>query len=167
MNTDLDVQRFREALRCFATGVTIITTVTPEGEPVGLTANSFNSVSLTPPLVLWSLNRRSRSLAAFENASHYAINILRADQMELAGRFASSVENRFEGVDWYFGKNGMPLLEGSVAWFECTSATKHEGGDHVIFIGEVVDTAHAPGTPLLYASGNYSVPQFHPDLARA
>lgn len=167
LNNELDAQRFRQALRCFATGVTIITTVTPEGEPIGLTANSFNSVSLTPPLVLWSLNKRSRNLPAFENAGHYAINILHADQMSLAGRFASPVENRFEGVDWYFGKNGMPLLAGSVAWFECASNMRHEGGDHLIFIGEVLDTGHSEGTPLLYASGNYSVPHSHPDLARA
>lgn len=166
MNNELDAQRFRQALRCFATGVTVITTITPEGKPIGLTANSFNSVSLTPPLVLWSLNKRSNNLPAFDQTTHYAINILHADQMDLAARFASPVEDRFAGVDWYVGKNGMPLLAGSVAWFECASSTKHEGGDHLIFIGEVLDTGHCEGTPLLYASGNYGVPQSHPALAQ-
>ncbi|HZQ60399.1 MAG TPA: flavin reductase family protein [Casimicrobiaceae bacterium] len=166
MIAELDSRRFRDALGRFATGVTIITTVSAEGQPVGLTANSFNSVSLTPPLILWSLNRRSKSLAAFEKSTHYAVNVLCAEQIALAGRFASPVEDRFEGVEWRRGKAGMPLFDGCVAWFECSSLSKHEGGDHVIFLGQVEDFGHGDHLPLLYSAGNYSVPAPHPHAKR-
>src|SRR5690606_38684730 len=157
-------RRFRDALRRFATGVTIITTRTGEGVPIGLTANSFNSVSLTPPLVLWSLNKHSRSLPIFLEAEHYAINVLCAEQMKLASRFASPIENRFAGVEWRAGKSNMPIFDDSVSWFECKSVYQYEGGDHVIFVGEVTDFGYSDRTPLLYAGGNYGVPAAHPDL---
>jgi 4-hydroxyphenylacetate 3-hydroxylase, reductase component len=162
LTAELDSRRFRDALGRFATGVTIITTNDPDGAPLGLTANSFNSVSLSPPLVLWSLNRRSRNLAVFESATHYAINVLCMDQIALAGRFAAPIENRFEGIEWRRGKAGMPLFDGCVAWFECTSVFRYEGGDHVIFVGQVEDFGHGDRVPLLYAGGNYSVPAPHP-----
>lgn len=165
MTTELENRRFRDALRRFATGVTIITTSTPEGVPIGLTANSFNSVSLTPPMVLWSLNRHSRSLDAFTAATHFAVNVLCAEQMPLAAQFAAPIEDRFEGVAWSRGGSTVPLFEGCVAWFECRSAFQYEGGDHVIFVGEVVDFGHSDRTPLLYAGGTYGVPSLHPDLA--
>ncbi len=166
MTAELDSRRLRDALGRFATGVTIITTSSHDGAPLGLTANSFSSVSLTPPLVLWSLNRRSRSLPLFEAATHYAINVLCMDQIGLAGRFASPIDNRFEGVEWRRGKSGMPLFDGCVAWFECSSVFKYEGGDHVIFVGQVEDFGHGDRVPLLYASGNYSVPTPHPHTKR-
>ena len=116
--------------------------------------------------MLWSLDRRSRSLAVFENTSHYAINVLCADQVPLASRFAAPIENRFEGVAWNSSKSGMPLFDGCVAWFECESAFKYDGGDHVIFVGRVTDFGHGDRTPLLYAGGRYSVPAVHPEAKR-
>ncbi|MDR3400077.1 MAG: flavin reductase family protein [Pandoraea sp.] len=165
MNATFDASHFRHALGRFATGVTIVTTTAPDGVPVGLTANSFNSVSLSPPLVLWSINKRSRSLEVFESSGRFAINVLCADQMPLAARFASPVPDRFEGVEWRTGRSGMPLFDGCVAWFECRLTFKYEGGDHFIFVGEVVDVGHCDRVPLLYAGGAYGVPTQHPDLA--
>ncbi len=166
MAAELDSRRFRDALRRFATGVTIITTRTSDDVPVGLTANSFNSVSLTPPMVLWSLNKHSRSLDVFLAAGHYAVSVLCAEQMDLAARFAAPIVDRFEGVPWTPGSSGVPLFEGCVAWFECRSVFQYEGGDHVIFVGEVIDFGHSDRTPLLYAGGAYGVPAPHPALNR-
>ncbi len=163
MIAELDSRRFRDALRRFATGVTIITTCSDDGTPIGLTANSFNSVSLTPPLVLWSLNKHSHSLSTFLNTKYYSVNVLCAAQMNLAARFASPIDNRFEGVEWRSGKAGTPLFDGCVAWFECASVHQYEGGDHVIFVGEVTDFGHSDQVPLLYSGGAYGVPIVHPD----
>src|SRR5215216_989245 len=110
---------FRAALGMFATGVTIVTARTASGAPVGLTANSFNSVSIDPPLILWSLSRQAGSMPSFARGSHYAINILAADQHDLAVRFASKDVDRFEGVAFQPGASGVPLLDGAAAVFEC------------------------------------------------
>ena len=164
MTAELDTRRFRDAMRRFATGVTIITTRDAEHTPVGLTANSFNSVSLTPPLVLWSLNKHARSLPIFMEAEHYAVSVLCADQMPLAARFASPIDDRFAGVEWHRGPTGVPLFDGCVAWFECASVHRYEGGDHVIFVGEVLNFGHSDKVPLLYAGGTYGVPAVHPAM---
>lgn len=153
-------RRFRDALGRFATGVTIVTTLDPAGRPVGLTANSFNSVSLDPPMVLWSLARRSRNLAVFERCGRYAINILALDQRQLADRFARPVEDRFAGVDWAPGVCGMPLLAGVTAAFECLNETRVDGGDHVVFLGRVEAFDEADRTPLLFHSGRYAGPSY-------
>ena len=140
----------------FATGVTIVTARTPAGELVGLTANSFNSVSLSPPLVLWSLAQAASSLAAFSNGSHYAINILAADQKELAERFSSKSTDRWQGVAFTDGLAGAPLLTGAVASFECFNRSRYEEGDHVIFVGEVERCNHRAGAaPLLFHGGRF------------
>lgn len=147
---------FRAALGMFATGVTIVTARGPDGAPVGLTANSFNSVSLTPPLVLWSLSRRAGSMAAFSAGSHYAINILAADQHALAERFASKSVDRFAGVAWHEGAAGAPVIDGAVAVFECFNRSRYDEGDHVIFVGEVERCAHRAGAqPLIFHGGRY------------
>lgn len=147
---------FRAALGMFATGVTIVTARGPDGLPVGLTANSFNSVSLTPPLVLWSLSRRAGSMAAFSAGSHYAINILAADQHALAERFASKAVDRFAGVSWHEGTAGAPVIDGAVAVFECFNRSRYDEGDHVIFVGEVERCAHRAGAqPLIFHGGRY------------
>jgi flavin reductase (DIM6/NTAB) family NADH-FMN oxidoreductase RutF len=147
---------FRSALGMFATGVTIVTARAPDGTLVGLTANSFNSVSLTPPLVLWSLARAAQSMQAFSAGSHYAINILGAEQQDLALKFASRSANRFEGVVFDKGISGAPLLHGAVATFECFNRSRYEEGDHVIFVGEVERCSHRPGaSPLLYHGGRF------------
>ena len=132
----------------FATGVTIVTARTPAGVLVGLTANSFNSVSLNPPLVLWSLSQRA--------GSHYAINILAADQKELAERFASRRTDRWQDVPFTEGVCGAPLLNGAAATFECFNRSRYEEGDHVIFVGEVEHCSHRPqASPLLFHGGNF------------
>ena len=140
----------------FATGVTIVTARTPAGELVGLTANSFNSVSLKPPLVLWSLSQAASSMAAFSEGSHYAINILAADQKELAERFASKQADRWQGVAFAEGAAGAPLLDGAAASFECFNRSRYIEGDHVIFVGEVERCNHREGAaPLLFHGGKF------------
>lgn len=147
---------FRAALGMFATGVTIVTARTADGKLVGLTANSFNSVSLSPPLVLWSLSRAAASLSAFSTGSHYAINILGADQQNLARRFAAKDVDRFAEVAFLEGAAGAPLLAGAAASFECFNRSRYEEGDHVIFIGEVERCAYRPGaSPLLFHGGKF------------
>ena len=140
----------------FATGVTIVTARTPDGTLVGLTANSFNSVSLNPPLVLWSLAQAAGSMAALSSGSHYAINILAADQKALAERFASKREDRWNGVLFTAGASGAPLLNGAAATFECFNRSRYEEGDHVIFVGEVERCSHRAGAaPLLFHGGKF------------
>ncbi len=147
---------FRAALGMFATGVTIVTARTASGDLVGLTANSFNSVSLSPPLVLWSLARAAGSLAAFSTGSHYAINILGADQQALAQRFASKNIDRWADVAFEDGAGGAPLLAGCAASFECFNRSRYEEGDHVIFVGEVERCSHREGaSPLLFHGGKF------------
>ncbi len=147
---------FRAALGMFATGVTIVTARGPDGVPVGLTANSFNSVSLTPPLVLWSLARSAGSMPAFERGSHYAINILAAEQHALAERFASKAVDRFQGLAFREGAGGAPIIEGAVAVFECFNRSRYEEGDHVIFVGEVERCERREGAqPLIFHGGRY------------
>jgi flavin reductase (DIM6/NTAB) family NADH-FMN oxidoreductase RutF len=147
---------FRAALAMFATGVTIVTARTAGGEPIGLTANSFNSVSIDPPLVLWSLSRQAGSMPAFARGSHYAINILAADQRALAERFASKDVQRFEGVSFRTGASGVPLLDGAAAVFECFNRSRYEEGDHVIFVGEVEACLRGVAAqPLIFHGGRY------------
>jgi flavin reductase (DIM6/NTAB) family NADH-FMN oxidoreductase RutF len=149
-------QEFRAALGMFATGVTIVTARTGDGQVVGLTANSFNSVSLSPPLVLWSLSRAAASMAVFSAGSHYAINVLAADQKALAERFAARGVDRWSGVAFAAGAGGAPLLHGAAASFECFNRSRYEEGDHVIFVGEVERCTHNPGaSPLLFHGGRY------------
>jgi flavin reductase (DIM6/NTAB) family NADH-FMN oxidoreductase RutF len=140
----------------FATGVTIVTARGADGHLIGLTANSFNSVSLTPPLVLWSLARAAASLVVFSTGSHYAINVLAADQMPLAERFASRGADRWNGVPFDEGVGGVPVLQGTAATFECFNRSRYEEGDHVIFVGEVERCSHRAGaSPLLFHGGRY------------
>lgn len=148
--------QFRSALGMFATGVTIVSARTPSGDLIGLTANSFNSVSLDPPLVLWSLARAAASLAAFSTGSHYAINILAADQKALAERFATRGANRWEGVEFTLGAGSAPLIAGAAASFECFNRSRYEEGDHVIFVGEVEHcTWRTDASPLLFHGGRF------------
>jgi flavin reductase (DIM6/NTAB) family NADH-FMN oxidoreductase RutF len=147
---------FRTALGMFATGVTIVTARTTEGRVIGLTANSFNSVSLDPPLVLWSLAQAAASLQAFRAGSHYAINVLAADQKLLAERFALKGSDRWNGVEFKEGAGGAPLLAGAAATFECFNRSRYEEGDHVIFVGEVERCGWRTGvSPLLFHGGRF------------
>jgi flavin reductase (DIM6/NTAB) family NADH-FMN oxidoreductase RutF len=155
-------RHFRDALAQFATGVTIITARAPDGF-VGFTANSFNSVSLEPPLVIWSLARRSRSLAIFEGAMQYAVNVLAHDQIGLARRCSRPHIDRFAGVAFRLGTSDAPLIEGCAAWLECRHHALHPAGDHMLFIGEVIFTAHQRLPPLVWHSGRYRVSKPHPE----
>jgi flavin reductase (DIM6/NTAB) family NADH-FMN oxidoreductase RutF len=147
---------FRAALGMFATGVTIVTARAANGKLVGLTANSFNSVSRQPPLVLWSLAHAAGSMAVFSTGSHYAINVLAADQQELAQRFAAKDVDRWAGVEHTEGIAGAPVLAGAAATFECFNRSRYEEGDHVIFVGEVERCTHRrDASPLLFHGGRF------------
>jgi flavin reductase (DIM6/NTAB) family NADH-FMN oxidoreductase RutF len=150
-----DERQFRDALAQFATGVTIVCTREPSGRYVGFTANSFNSVSLNPPLILWTIARRSASLAAFDAAERYAVNVLGAEQADLARRFSRPHADRFAGVVHRLGWSDAPLIDGCVAWLECRHHARHLAGDHVIFIGEVVTVERARGGGLVFHQGRF------------
>ncbi len=150
-----DARTYRDALGEFATGVAVITTRAADGRPVGVTINSFASVSLDPPLVLWSLGLHSPSLAVFESCSHYAVNILAADQAELSQRFAQSQDDRFAGIETSVGAGGTPLLNGCSAWFECRNELRYPGGDHVILVGYVESFHRDEKPPLIFYGGRY------------
>jgi flavin reductase (DIM6/NTAB) family NADH-FMN oxidoreductase RutF len=152
----LDGQAFRAALGCFATGITVVTTVAPSGELLGVTANSFNSVSLDPPLVLFSLHRAAYSLGAFAEGGHFAVNILREDQRELSIRFAQALSEKWRGIDYEIWGTGAPIIKECLASFECRTRALYDGGDHVIFLGEVLRLRSSnAGRPLLYFRGRY------------
>jgi len=150
-----DSRAFRNALGSYTTGVAVITTGTQDGSAAGLTINSFASVSLDPPLVLWSLSLYSLSLPAFQNCSHYAINVLAQDQQALSQRFAVTQPDKFAGLDFTLGTAGVPLLPGCCAWFECRNETHHAGGDHLIFVGQVESFARSDRPPLVFQGGQY------------
>jgi flavin reductase (DIM6/NTAB) family NADH-FMN oxidoreductase RutF len=155
---EFDDRQLRDALGRFATGVTVVTTMTPAG-PLGITANSFASVSLVPPLVLWSPARKSARFPAFEAASHFAIHVLGCDQRALAERFAaplSGESDAFEGFATRRGAGGTPLLDGCAARFECRHAAGYDGGDHLIVVGEVLRFALRDVAPLIFYRGGYS-----------
>ena len=151
-----DVREFRKALGTFPTGVAVVTTRAPSGAFVGLTINSFSSLSLEPPLVLWSLQLASPSLGAFDRARHFAVNILAEGQVELSRRFASQVPNKFSDLEVHAGIEGVPLIAGCAARLECRAAARHNGGDHVIFIGQVERFEYdARKRPLVFYAGRY------------
>ena len=156
---NFDQPAFKQALSQFATGVTVITTRAASGQLIGITASSFNSVSLNPPLVLWSLATRSASMSVFRANSHYVVNVLAASQLDLCKRFATVKGDRFEGVSHAEGDTGMPVLDGALAWFECHNRSRYEEGDHVIFVGEVercgVHESAADIVPLVFQSGQF------------
>jgi flavin reductase (DIM6/NTAB) family NADH-FMN oxidoreductase RutF len=152
----LDPREFRGHLGCFATGVTVITALGHRGQKLGVTANSFNSVSLDPPLVLFSLDRRAYSLWDFLSTGHFAVNVLAEDQAELSTRFARPRSDKWSGIRWATWDHGCPILLGCHANFECSIAYTHAGGDHVIFVGQVERMgSDAEKAPLLYYRGGY------------
>ncbi|TQI81241.1 flavin reductase (DIM6/NTAB) family NADH-FMN oxidoreductase RutF [Serratia fonticola] len=161
----LDPRAFRRALGNFATGVTVVTAATEDGNRVGVTANSFNSVSLDPPLVLWSIDKRSGSYPVFEQASHFAINVLAADQIDLSNRFARPSEDKFAGVEVETGAGDIPLLIDCAARFQCEKYQQVDGGDHWILIGKVVAFDDLGRAPLVYHQGAYSMVLPYPQMA--
>jgi flavin reductase (DIM6/NTAB) family NADH-FMN oxidoreductase RutF len=150
-----NTRELRNALGSFATGVTIITTRDREGKLHGMTANSFTSVSLSPPLVLWSSSLYAQSLPAFQEASHFVVNILAFDQIELSNHFAKQSDDKFINVAHVIPESGAPVLIGAAAHFECRNEFRHYGGDHIIFIGHVERFAYTDRPTLLFGRGKY------------
>jgi flavin reductase (DIM6/NTAB) family NADH-FMN oxidoreductase RutF len=148
-------RELRDALGCFATGVTVVTARAPDGRFAGVTANSFCSVSLNPPLILWCLARTAPSRAVFANASHFAVHVLAEDQAHLSERFCRPAKNKFSGLDFAHGLGGAPLLAGVVALFECRRERRHAAGDHVIILGHVERYRHTKRQPLVFHTGGY------------
>ncbi len=148
-------QRFRDVLGAFATGVTIMTARGPDGARVGCTASSFNTVSLEPPLVLWSLGLRAASLSAFRATDHFGVSILAEDQRDLALHFARPAEDKFAGIAIREGAHGVPLISGALAHLECRIVARYAGGDHEIMLGEVLDLERRDGAPLVYHRGGF------------
>ena len=161
-----DPRDLRRALGQYATGVTVVTTSDADGRPFGMTANSFTSVSINPPLVLWAAAKSSPSLPAFEAASRFAVNVLAADQHHLSRQFSTSGADKFDGVRLVAGD--LPVLEGTVAHFVCRRPPGAEGrldaGDHVVFLGEIESYQAPGGEPLVFHSGFYRLATKHPDL---
>ena len=157
MTKTIDGVQFRNALGAFTTGVTIVTTRGKDGNDYGLTANSFNSVSLDPPMVLWSLSKTSGNLKGFASAGHFAVHVLAADQEATSNRFAKSGADKFAGIAVERGHGEVPLLEGCSARFECRTRHLYEGGDHVIVVGEVINFDNFNRPPLAFHGGNYGL----------
>lgn len=155
--TDERFAGLRQALGQFATGVTIVTTLGADNEPVGITANSFSSVSLEPPLVLWSLSTTALSRPAFENATYFGVHVLTAAQEELSERFGSRGRNKFAGLKWAPGPGSVPLLEEYAARFQCRMANRYPVGDHIVFVGEVLRFDKSDKRPLVFHGGTYAV----------
>src|SRR5665213_249212 len=152
-----DSREFRRCLGQFSTGVTVITGRAGE-TLVGMTVNSFSSVSLDPPLILWSLDKKSSRFSSFQSAPHFAINVLAESQVALSRHFGHAMHEQFAGVEWEKGKNGAPLLAGTAAVFECTREAQHEAGDHVIVVGRVTRSVLFERRVLLFSQGRYRIP---------
>ena len=151
-----DTRLLRDAFGCFATGVTVVTTNAPDGEPVGLTVNSFSSVSLDPPLLLVCPAKAAGTTELLESAGSFAVNVLGSGAKATSTRFARKGADRFGSEDWSTSKLGLPVLTGALAVFECRKHALHEGGDHRILVGRIVHASfHAEDDPLLYYRGEY------------
>ncbi|WP_305969123.1 MULTISPECIES: p-hydroxyphenylacetate 3-hydroxylase reductase component [unclassified Mameliella] len=159
---EIDPKAFRRALGNFATGVTIITARAPDGTTVGVTASSFNSLSMDPPLILWSSMKDARSCAVFESATHFAVNILASDQMEMSNHFARQQEDKFAGIEYEEGIGGAPIFPNCAGRFQCETYDKLDGGDHWIFVGRVVAFDDFGRTPLCFHQGSYAMIFNHP-----
>ena len=151
-----DSKAFRNALGQFATGVTVITTLDAEGNKVGMTANSFSSVSLDPMLVLWSIAKTSKSFNAFVEAQQFAIHILSAEQKAVSAQFASNCDDRFCNVPHHSGLGGIPVLDEYSAVFQCEMQSRYEGGDHIIIVGRVIEFDNCGKSPLVFHAGRYA-----------
>ncbi|EPJ44070.1 MAG: putative nitrilotriacetate monooxygenase component B (NtaB) [Osedax symbiont Rs2] len=162
-----DVKNFRRALGQFPTGVTVITTLDASGNPVGVTASSFNSVSIEPALVLWSIDKGANSLSAFENAKHFAVNVLGSNQVATSNNFASRGQDKFANANYRTNVHGIPLLDDCAAQFECSTWAVYEGGDHLILVGQVQQYSHQSDTaPLVFSRGSYAVTAQHPMMTQ-
>ena len=152
----IDPREFRNALGAFATGVTVVTTSDTKGHPFALTVNSFTSVSLDPPLVLWCVNRAHGEIFdAFSTAGHYAVHVLQEEQERLSRHFIAKTENRFADIEYERGIAGLPLLPNCCARLQCSVEHRYEGGDHLMLVGRVIDMTFKPAPPLVFHAGQY------------
>ena len=151
----IDLAEFRRALSCFATGVAVVTTIDENREPVGMTVSSFNSVSLEPPLVLWSIANDAQSYDSFMNAEYFAVNVLTMEQQHLSSRFATRGIDKFDGLDCREGLHGTPVLPEYAACFECSTEYRYEGGDHKIIVGRVLRLEVREKDPLIVYRGRF------------
>jgi flavin reductase (DIM6/NTAB) family NADH-FMN oxidoreductase RutF len=167
-NTEFDVKDFRRALSQFPTGVTVITTIDAEGNPVGVTASSFNSVSMEPTLVLWSIDKGANSLDAFEKAEYFAVNVLASDQVSTSNNFASRGQDKFANAHYSSGLGNAPILDHYAAQFECKTWAVYEGGDHLILVGEVKKyRSNDNAEPLVFSRGSYAISAQHPEMVKS
>jgi len=167
-NTEFDAKDFRRALSQFPTGVTVITTIDAEGNPVGVTASSFNSVSMDPTLVLWSIDKGANSLSAFENAEFFAVNVLASDQVSTSNNFASRGQDKFANAQYSSGLGNAPILDHYAAQFECKTWAVYEGGDHLILVGEVKKyRSNDNAEPLVFSRGSYAISAQHPEMVKS
>lgn len=167
MKTILDNQQlFKSVMGNYPTGVTVVTATTVDGIPVGLTVNSFASVSLDPLMILWSIDHRVSSIKAFVEGGKFAVHVLGADQADICMAFASRMEDRFAQCDWDFSENGLPIINGVLALLECKTFKTVTAGDHTILIGEVVNIKMEDGEPLLYHRRQFGAipPQFYEEI---
>lgn len=151
----IERNELRRVMGHFATGVTIITTVSKDGQPFGLTANSFTSVSLEPPLVLICVDKKAESYPHFEESRVFTVNILNNEQESLSRKFAVSGGDKFRGIAYHTGANGVPILDGALAYLECKLYSAHDGGDHTLYLGEIEQAETVDGKPLLFYRGGY------------
>ena len=152
-----DSREFRDAMGCFATGITLVTALNEKGVPVGLTANSFTSLSLDPPLVLWSLDLKSDMVPIFTTCGHFGVNVLQKHHRAVSSKFASKQNHEFGDVSFETWDSGVPLIPDALAAMECEVYARHDGGDHVIMVGHVLRLkTHLEGEPLLYFRGKYA-----------
>jgi flavin reductase (DIM6/NTAB) family NADH-FMN oxidoreductase RutF len=154
-SNEIDLAEFRRALGCFATGVAVVTTLDKNGKKVGVTVNSFNSVSLDPPLVLWSIAEESRSFEIFLQAEYFAVNVLVMHQRDICEQFAAKGTDKFAGLECREGINGVPILPTYSAVFECRTEHRYDGGDHVILVGRVLAFEDRKTDPLIFYRGHY------------
>ena len=151
----IDATELRRCLGTFVTGVTVMTALDAHGQPDGVTANSFSSLSLDPPLIIWSLRLQSRSFTTFKNASRFAVNILAQDQVAISNRFAASGVKNFSEVPHTLGIGGVPLIEGCISYLECHLEATYPGGDHELFVARVERIQMNDKQPLAYGAGGY------------
>ena len=154
--SDFDPREFRNALSKFATGVTVITTVNDQGEHFGMTASSFNSVSIDPPLILWSVVKESHGAKAFTEGEHFCVNVLSDQQVDVSNQFARSSADKFAGIEFEEGIGGSRKLKGAICHLECSNWAVYEGGDHNIIVGEVKAFNTCEGGGLVFAQGGYA-----------
>ncbi len=152
---DNDSAAFRRALGCFPTGIAVVTTIDAEGQPAGITVSSFNSVSLEPPLVLWSIGRASVSFDIFARGDFFAVNVLSRAELDLVARFAASGGDKFRGLSCGRGVGGVPILPDFAACFECATEHRYDGGDHMIIVGRVLAFEDHDKEPLIVHRGQY------------